>query len=77
MGEATKIAPAAFTASCTMVRSLVVELLPNSPTDDFICSAESSSKKMLFDVIAQNKVVLPDQLTQSTLRHVLDFLSFV
>ena len=65
-----------FTASCTMVRSLVVELLPNLPTDDFICPRESSSKKMLFDVIAQNKAVLPDQFTQSTLRHVLDSLSF-
>ena len=60
-----------------MVRSLVVELLPNSPTDDFICPGESSSKKMLFDVMAQNKAVLPDHLTQSTLRHVLDSLSFV
>ena len=76
LGEATKIAPAAFTASCTMVRSLVVELLPNLPTDDFIFPWESSSKKMLFDVIAQNKALLPDQLTQSTLRHVLDSLSF-
>ena len=76
LGEATKIAPAAFTASCTIVRSLVVELLPNLPTDDFIFPGESSSKKMLFDVIAQNKAVLPDQLTQSTLRHVLDSLSF-
>ena len=30
--EATKTVPAAFTASCTIVRSLVVELLPNLPT---------------------------------------------
>ena len=77
LGEAKKIVPAAFTASLTMVMSLVVQLLTNSPTDDFILQGESSSKKMLFDVIAQNKAVLPDQLTQSTLRHLLDSLSFV
>ena len=50
LGEATMIAPAAFTASCTMVRYLVVELLPNLPTDDL---GESFSKKMVFDFIAQ------------------------
>ena len=31
---------------------------------------------MVFDFIAQNKAVLPDQLTQPTLHHVLDSLSF-
>ena len=44
--EATKTVPAAFTASCTIVRSLVVELLPNLPTGVYF--------------IAQNKAVLPD-----------------
>ena len=76
LGEAKKIAPAAFTESLTTVMSLVVQLLTNSPTDDFILQGKSSSKKMLFDVIAQNKAVLPDQLTQSTLRHLLHSLSF-